>query len=45
MDNPKMTKEIPHTGGIQPRVLLGGFVAGMARSVMECPFEYAKVRG
>ena len=44
MNDTNMTKKIPFTGGLEPRVLLGGFIAGMARSVMECPFEYAKVR-
>lgn len=39
-----MTKKIPYTAGLEPRVIAGGLVAGLARSVMECPFEYAKVK-
>lgn len=38
-----MTTKIPFTGGLEPRVIAGGLVAGVARSIMECPFEYAKV--
>jgi len=30
---------------IQYRVVLGAFMAGSVRSVIECPFEYAKVKG
>ncbi len=37
-------REIPYTGGIQMRVVAGGFVAATARAVMESPVEYAKVR-
>jgi solute carrier family 25 carnitine/acylcarnitine transporter 20/29 len=36
--------EIPGTFGLQPRVILGGFVASVVRSVIECPIEYAKVK-
>eukprot|EP00355_Strombidium_rassoulzadegani_P009325 CAMPEP_0168623656 /NCGR_PEP_ID=MMETSP0449_2-20121227/8947_1 /TAXON_ID=1082188 /ORGANISM="Strombidium rassoulzadegani, Strain ras09" /LENGTH=54 /DNA_ID=CAMNT_0008665063 /DNA_START=237 /DNA_END=401 /DNA_ORIENTATION=- len=36
---------IPYTGGIQLRVLIAGLMAGTMRSVLECPFEYAKVKG
>jgi hypothetical protein len=39
-----MTTIIPGSGGIQYRVLFGGLIAGTARSLIECPFEYAKVK-
>lgn len=35
---------MPFTGGIELRVFLGGMIAGTVRSLMECPFEYAKVK-
>ena len=41
--NETMKQCIPGTG-IQFRVFLGGFIAGSARSLIECPFEYAKVK-
>jgi len=40
-----MTAAIPHTAGVQVRVLAAGFVAATARAVIECPIEYFKVRG
>ena len=43
-DHPVMAKDIPYTGGIQGRVLLGGWCAGTFRACLECPFEYTKVR-
>lgn len=30
--------------GVQKRALIGGMFAGIVRSVLECPFEYVKVR-
>ena len=39
-----MTMKIPYTGGLEPRTILGGFNAGLVRSVLECPFEYAKIK-
>lgn len=39
-----MRREIPGLYGIQYRVVGGGLVASFARSVVECPFEYAKVK-
>jgi hypothetical protein len=42
--NDSYMKEIPLTGGIQYRVLMGGISAGIVRSLVECPFEYAKVK-
>ena len=35
---------IPFTGGIQIRVILGGIASATARAIVECPFEYAKVK-
>lgn len=40
----ELTKEIPYTGGVQKRTVLSGMCAGLVRSVLECPFEYIKVR-
>ena len=44
-DNPFCCSEIPLTGGIQIRVLLGGVLASSARAVIETPLEYVKVSG
>ena len=30
--------------GVDKRAILGGLSAGLVRSVLECPFEYVKVR-
>lgn len=43
-NNRKMREEIPHMGGLQKRTVVGGFCAGFVRSILECPFEYVKVR-
>ena len=43
-DNKTLTKDIPYTYGVQPRVILGGLFAAAVRTVIECPFEYAKVK-
>ncbi|KAI9023111.1 mitochondrial substrate carrier family protein S-like protein [Hyaloraphidium curvatum] len=37
------TTEVPGTGGMQRRVLAAAVAASTARSVVECPVEYAKV--
>ena len=42
--NENLTKPLPLSGGLQYRVILSGILAGTARSIVECPFEYAKVR-
>ena len=42
--NPSMKETIPFSGGIEWRVFYGGFTAGTVRSLLECPFEYAKVK-
>ena len=39
-----MRKKIPGTGGLEYRTLCAGFLGGSSRSVIECPFEYAKVK-
>lgn len=44
-NNKSMTHPIPGTLGLQPRVVLGGLIAALIRSVIENPFEYAKVKG
>lgn len=37
--------ELPMTGGLQLRVLLGAACSATARAIIETPLEYAKVRG
>ena len=39
-----MRKTIAGTGGLEWRVLCAGFMGGSMRSIIECPFEYAKVK-
>ncbi|CDW82109.1 UNKNOWN [Stylonychia lemnae] len=39
-----LTQPLPMTGGLQPRVILSGMLSSAARSIVECPFEYAKVK-
>ena len=41
---PALTQPIPFTGGLSPALLVGGLAAGTARTVVETPFELAKVR-
>ena len=41
---PALTRPIPFTGGLSPALLVGGLAAGTARTVVETPFELAKVR-
>jgi len=36
--------EIPGMGGLEYRTVLSGIAGGSARSFIECPFEYAKVK-
>ena len=40
----KTLKTIPHTMGLQYRVVIAGVTASLARAVVESPFEYAKVK-
>ena len=35
---------IPHTAGLELRILTAGVFAGTVRSLIECPFEYIKVK-
>lgn len=41
---PSMRKEIPYTAGCEVRVVAAGVFGGTCRSLIECPFEYAKVK-
>ena len=43
-NNETLCKDIPMTGGLEYRTVLAGIVGGSARSFIECPFEYAKVK-
>ena len=43
--NSLMMTPIPGAGGIQLRTVAGGISAGIFRAIVECPFEYSKVRG
>ena len=40
-----MCKEIPGMFGLEWRTLAAAIAGGSARSLVECPFEYAKVKG
>jgi solute carrier family 25 carnitine/acylcarnitine transporter 20/29 len=42
--NPNARKKVPFTGGIEYRVFYGGMASATARALVECPFEYAKVK-
>ena len=42
--NPTMCQTIPFTGGLEYRTVVAGWASGSFRAVLECPFEYAKVR-
>ena len=44
MDVPFARTEIPCTFGVQVRVVAGGVLASTARSIIETPLEYMKVR-
>ncbi len=44
LDNPFGRFEIPLTGGIQNRVIIGGVLSAISRAVVETPLEYIKVR-
>ena len=43
-DSKTMTAEIPGCFGLEWRTLCAGILGGSARSFIECPFEYAKVK-
>lgn len=38
------TKTIPCTMGLEVRTLFAGVFSGICRSILECPFEYIKIR-
>jgi len=40
-----LTIKIPYTMGLEPRIILGGIVSGTTRALVECPFEFTKVKG
>jgi hypothetical protein len=42
--SPNSRKKIPLTGGIELRVLYGAMASATSRAIVECPFEYAKVK-
>lgn len=39
-----MCREIPFTMGVEWRTVVAGIAGGSARAIIECPFEYAKVK-
>jgi len=39
------SKKLSGTFGLEYRVVFAGILAGTARSIIECPFEYSKVQG
>jgi solute carrier family 25 (mitochondrial carnitine/acylcarnitine transporter), member 20/29 len=43
-NSPNSRKKIPLTGGIELRVLYGAMASATSRAIVECPFEYAKVK-
>jgi solute carrier family 25 carnitine/acylcarnitine transporter 20/29 len=44
LDKTFATSNIPFTGGLQIRVVIGGVIASTARAIIETPLELAKVR-
>ena len=42
--HPTMTETVQGSHGLQKRTVLAGLCAGVVRAVLECPFEYVKVR-
>jgi hypothetical protein len=39
-----MRTKIPFSGGLEFRTVVAGLLSGSFRSVLECPFEYIKVK-
>lgn len=39
-----MLYKIPFTGGLEFRCVAAGILSGSFRAILECPFEYAKVK-
>ena len=44
LDNKFGRYEIPLTGGLQTRVVVGGMASGMCRAALETPIDYWKIR-
>ena len=44
LNNPIGQYEIPLTGGLQLRVVLGGIASGISRAAIETPIDYWKIR-
>ena len=42
--DPILTTKIPLSGGLEKRTVLAGMISGIARALVENPFEYAKVK-
>ena len=43
-NNDFMKSKIPLTGGLELRCATAGWLSGSLRAILECPFEYAKVK-
>ena len=43
-EHESLKTKIPYTGGVQVRVILGALASATTRAIIECPFEYAKVK-
>ena len=39
-----MKYKVPLTGGLELRIIGAALTASLVRTLVECPFEYAKVR-
>ena len=39
-----MRRKIPYSGDLELRTAAAGFLSGSFRAILECPFEYIKVR-
>ena len=40
----QMSKVIPNSNGLEYRTLASGIIAGSMRTIIECPYEYVKVK-
>jgi hypothetical protein len=43
-NNERMRRQIPFSGGLELRTAVAGYLSGSFRAILECPFEYIKVR-
>mmetsp|Transcript_41311 Transcript_41311/g.56105 ORF Transcript_41311/g.56105 Transcript_41311/m.56105 type:complete len:91 (+) Transcript_41311:212-484(+) len=41
---PSLKEPLLFDGGMERRVLFAGFLGGSSRALIECPFEYVKVK-